>query len=202
MNWIKGEIQRFREKTLLKKLFDIIFIGFIVFLLFPDGRIALQRLILNTGIMNAQIEAENRVTISENTFQNFVFVDNQGIQHSLSEFKGQVIFLNFWATWCPPCRAELPSITNLYHKMENKEGIKFLFLSYEKQEVVHAFAADFGTDIPFSFLTFTVPVELNPPGLPTTFVIDKSGRIASQTTGMANWDSDDFILQLESLIKE
>ena len=76
MNWIKGEIQRFREKTLLKKLFDIIFIGFIVFLLFPDGRIALQRLILNTGIMNAQIEAENRVTISENTFQNFVFVDN------------------------------------------------------------------------------------------------------------------------------
>jgi len=202
MNWIKGEIQRFREKTLLKKLFDIIFIGFIVFLLFPDGRIALQRLILNTGIMNAQIEAENRVTISENTFQNFVFVDDQGIQHSLSEFKGQVIFLNFWATWCPPCRAELPSITNLYHKMENKEGIKFLFLSYEKQEVVNAFAADFGTVIPFSFLTFKVPEELSPPGLPTTFVIDKSGRIASQTTGMANWDSDDFILQLESLIKE
>ena len=202
MNWIKGEIHRFREKTVPKKFFDIIFIGFIVFLLFPDGRIALQRLIVNTGIMNTQIEAENRVTISENVFQNFVFSDDQGLQHSLSEFKGQVIFLNFWATWCPPCRAELPSITNLYHKMENKEGIKFLFLSYEKHEVVNAFAADFGTDIPFSFLTFKVPGELNPPGLPTTFVIDKSGRIVSQTNGMANWDSEDFILQLESLIKE
>tara|TARA_B110000259_G_scaffold117368_1_gene133571 strand:+ start:539 stop:1147 length:609 start_codon:yes stop_codon:yes gene_type:complete len=202
MNWIKGEIHRFREKTVPKKFFDIIFIGFIVFLLFPDGRIALQRLIVNTGIMNTQIEAENRVTISENVFQNFVFSDDQGLQHSLSEFKGQVIFLNFWATWCPPCRAELPSITNLYHKMENKEGIKFLFLSYEKHEVVNVFAADFGTDIPFSFLTFKVPGELNPPGLPTTFVIDKSGRIVSQTNGMANWDSEDFILQLESLIKE
>lgn len=202
MNWIKGEINRFRKKTVPKKFFDIIFIGFIVFLLFPDGRIALQRLIVNTGIMNTQIEAENRVTISENVFQNFVFSDDQGLQHSLSEFKGQVIFLNFWATWCPPCRAELPSITNLYHKMENKEGIKFLFLSYEKHEVVNVFAADFGTDIPFSFLTFKVPGELNPPGLPTTFVIDKSGRIVSQTNGMANWDSEDFILQLESLIKE
>lgn len=48
--------------------------------------------------MNTQIEAENRVTISENVYQNFVFSDDQGLQHSLSEFKGQVIFLNFWAT--------------------------------------------------------------------------------------------------------
>ncbi len=51
--------------------------------------------------------------------------------------------------------------------MENKEGIKFLFLSYEKQEIVNAFAADFDMDIPFSFITFKVPEELNPPGLPT-----------------------------------
>lgn len=202
MNWFKKHINKFKKKSPVQKAFDLIFIAFVVIMLFPNGRMAFQRIILKTGLMNPDLVNENRIAISDEAFREFVFLDEQGNQHELGEYKGQVIFLNFWATWCPPCRAELPSITNLYHKMEDTKGIKFLFLSYEEKPIVTTFAKDFGTDIPFSYLTYKTPEILNPPGLPTTFVIDKSGNIVSKTTGMANWDSEDFISQLQALIKE
>jgi len=203
MNWFNKRINKFKKKSPFKKAIDIAFLVFIVMMLWPNGRLAIRRVILQSGIMNPDINnGNNRVQISDLDFQNFIFLDENGNQHNLNEYKGKVIFLNFWATWCPPCRAELPDITKLYHSMENTDGIKFLFLSYEKQEVVTSFVRNFGTDIPLSYLTNKTPDIVTPPALPTTFIIDKSGKIVSTTTGMANWDSDHFFTQLQRLIKE
>ncbi|MBD81527.1 MAG: hypothetical protein CL840_21595 [Crocinitomicaceae bacterium] len=201
MNWIKRQIKKFREKSLFQKSIDLLFVGFIALILFPNGRVVVQRVLLHTGLFNANMEQVDRTPIHESDFNHLIFFDDQQVKHSLAEYKGQVIFLNFWATWCPPCRAEIPSLSNLYGKTHKKENLKFLFLSYETPEIVSAFKKDYETQLPFGYLVNT-PEVLNPAGLPTTYIIDKQGRIAFSHTGLANWDSDQFYEQLESLIKE
>jgi thiol-disulfide isomerase/thioredoxin len=105
----------------------------------------------------------------------------------LGDLRGQVIFLNFWATWCPPCVAELPEIEKAYKKYGNQ--VAFLLVTNEKPGTVEAFMEKHGYDLPVFYPGTKIPEVFESGSIPTTFIISREGKIVTRKTGAANWDS-------------
>ena len=109
----------------------------------------------------------------------------------LRDFKGQVILLNFWATWCPPCREEMPSMERLYRRFKPR-GFTILALSIDGrgEDVVAPFVKSFGLTFPVGLdPKMTVAGEYRMAGLPTSMLIDRGGAIVAVAAGARDWDS-------------
>lgn len=109
----------------------------------------------------------------------------------LRDFKGQVVFLNFWATWCPPCREEMPSMERLYRRFKSR-GFTILALSIDSrgEEVVAPFVKSLGLTFPVGLdPRTTVAGEYRMAGLPTSILIDRGGAIVAVAVGPRDWDS-------------
>ena len=126
--------------------------------------------------------------------------DLEGNIISMSDYRGKVIFLNFWATWCMPCVAELPSINKLYLKLK-KENIAFLLVSNESIEKVKSYHTKKDYQIPFHIIDEegNIPNIYFSPSVPTTFIINKKGRIIRKSFGAEDWDDKEFIQKLRKL---
>lgn len=115
-----------------------------------------------------------------------------GKMKSLDDYKGQVVLLNIWATWCPPCKAEMPSIEQLY-RAYGKAGLKVVAVSideYVGTDSVRAFAKNFG--LTFDVLhdpQYEIEKTYQTTGYPETFVIGKDGIIRRKWIGAADWNS-------------
>ena len=121
----------------------------------------------------------------------------------LSDFKGKVVFLNFWATWCPPCKEEMPSMERLYRRYKGR-GFVILALSIDTggQAPVAAFVKKFGLTFPIGLdPKFTVANQYAIRGLPATFLIDKTGYIAAVAVGPRDWDGPPARAVIETLLK-
>ena len=126
----------------------------------------------------------------------------EGDDITLSSFQGKVVFLNFWATWCPPCRGEMPSIQKLHEKMQDRDFIILAVSIGEKENAVKNFIEK---------NNYTFPVLLDPDnqaaqdydisGIPTTLLVDKEGKVVFRETGSRNWASTEIIEQIEELLK-
>jgi peroxiredoxin len=114
----------------------------------------------------------------------FVLSDLQGKTWTLRELRGQVVLVNFWATWCPPCRTEMPDLQALYQRF-SKQGFVVLAISDEDERKVKAFIEGNG---------FTYPILLDPgrkvheqfdiEGIPKSFVYDRDGKLVAQAIDM------------------
>ena len=116
---------------------------------------------------------------------NFNLKDQYGVVHSLENYKGKVMFLNFWATWCPPCKKEMPDVESIYKEYgENKKDVIILGVNSEKENEVKKFLKDKG-------YTFPTVIDENSEvmrkyfiqAFPTSFVIDKEGNIYGYVMG-------------------
>ena len=133
----------------------------------------------------------------------FTLVDRQGKSWTLSQLKGQVVFINFWATWCPPCQKELPSMQRLYAQLPQDQFKMLALLSNDKPEL-----ADFVVDQ--KGLTFPIlPDERGEAGLiygvtglPETLIIDKQGIIRHKVLGGAEWDAPEAVEMIRGLMAE
>lgn len=101
--------------------------------------------------------------------------------------KGEVIFLNFWGTYCPPCIAEMPEIQGIYN--EYGDRVKFILVSAESVEKVKSFLADKEFNLPDYFGGRKMPGILTASSIPTTFIISHDGKIVSKKVGAADWNS-------------
>lgn len=134
----------------------------------------------------------------------FTLSDMNGKAISLSQFRGKVVMLNFWATWCPPCRAEMPSIENLYRQL-NKSG-NFVLLAVNVEENARDSIKEFSSRSSLSF-----PILLDSKGqaanlyqvngIPQTYLIDQKGVIVQKVDGGREWDSPRIVAYLSSLVK-
>jgi peroxiredoxin len=124
----------------------------------------------------------------------FTLVDRQGKTWSLSELEGQVVFINFWATWCPPCREEMPSLQRLYTLLP-KDRFKMLsVLNRDDPSLADRFAAKFSITIPILDDQKDIVGQLyGLTGVPETFIVDKQGVLREKYIGPAQWDSPGFI---------
>ena len=130
----------------------------------------------------------------------FRLADIDGKLHALSDYKGKVIVLNFWATWCPPCRFEMPSMERAQTLTAEHGGV-FLGINVgENQDTIFTFTADYPVTFPLLMDVNSEVIEKYPVvGLPTTYVIDPQGRIVYQAIGTRDWDAASIINQLKSL---
>lgn len=191
MNILKRQWEKFKAKSLWGKSTDIFFLVFIVMMFTTDGRVMIQRIILKTGIFGDFNANESR-QLSDASLQ-WQFEDENGQPAQLADFKGQMVFLNYWATWCPPCNAEMPSIIELMEKADGK--VKFVFLTHEGRERVEKHLTRKEWNLPVYYYQFAPPEQIASPSLPTTFIIDRDGKMIYQSKGMRDW-SDDEALEL------
>ena len=120
---------------------------------------------------------------------------------NFSELKNEIIFVNFWATWCPPCRAELPMIQKLYDDYKGK--VKFIFITNEDWTTVAKFFKDKGYDLPvYNSLSAPPNNFTKTNSIPATYLIDKKGNILISETGAADWNSTKVRKLLDDLISK
>ncbi|MGG1675093.1 thiol-disulfide oxidoreductase ResA [Neobacillus sp. NRS-1170] len=124
-----------------------------------------------------------KVAVGE-TAPDFVLTDMQGNKHRLSDYRGQGVFLNFWGTWCPPCKKEMPYINNQYQQFKDK-GVQVLSVDIQESELaVNQFAEHYKLDFPIMIDTdkeVMTAYGIDP--LPATFLIDKNGKVVKYNTG-------------------
>ena len=158
----------------------------------------LQQLMV-TGIFNAGMDDPNAED-SEDIRLDFAFMGNDGVLDHTLNYRGQVIFINFWASWCPPCRAEFPSIEKLYQTFKEHPNVFFMTINEDRDsDLGSAFLTDGSYTVPMFRSSGPVPDEIYSGTLPTTVVLDQQGRIRYHHTGLANYASEKFINQIADL---
>jgi len=138
------------------------------------------------------------------TYPEAAFVDGAGKSVKLSDFKGQAVVLNLWATWCPPCVKEMPTLAALQTAYAGK-GLKVVALSADSPKDADKAKAFIAAHAPLDFYQdtkFAVPSALNPPvaGFPTTLLYDRQGHLKGIVQGDADWASPDAKAVVEKLL--
>jgi peroxiredoxin len=119
----------------------------------------------------------------KSTSDDFTLMDLDGNEVSLSDFNGKVLILNFWATWCPYCREEIPDFVEVYNEYES-EDVQFIGVSNEDISTLRSFVEDYNISYPILIDDANIMGEWEISALPTTFVFDKDGQIISKSVGM------------------
>lgn len=138
-----------------------------------------------------------------NQAPDFTLTDIEGRTWTLSQLKGQVVFLNFWATWCPPCVSEMPAMQNLYKTLP-QDQFKMLAVLYS-DEANNAVNFAKKLDITLPILVDEgnqVGMNYGLTGVPETFILDKKGIIREKFRGPAEWDSADAIHMIRQYIEQ
>ncbi|WP_299825708.1 TlpA disulfide reductase family protein [uncultured Pontibacter sp.] len=174
-----------------------------------------QRILLATGIKNADVPETLQnpdatavvdaaaVANSEMAGAGFKMVDLQGKQVSFESLKGKVIFLNIWATWCPPCIAEMPNIQKLYDKV-GSDKIAFVMLSVDEggMQKVKKFIDKKKYTFPVYMPASSIPQEFYSNAIPTTFIISPEGKIVAKQEGMADYNTPEVVEFLQGMVKK
>lgn len=156
---------------------------------------ALQRAVLWTGLYNADF-SNNAITdgpFLTDADYSFRMISPVGERLTLRDLKGSVLFVNVWASWCPPCIAEMPAIAKLYSDLKHRDDIRFLLISKDQdQSKAVAFMQNRAFSMPYYFPAGRFPQQFQSSYIPSTFVISKEGRIIYKKEGIANYNSADF----------
>jgi thiol-disulfide isomerase/thioredoxin len=129
---------------------------------------------------------ETEITQQKSAIAQIHLTDLNDQPIDLKKYSGKTIFINFWATWCKPCREEMPSIQEAM-KILKDEKVEFLFASDETKEQIEEFKAAHNYN--FNYVRVENLSELNIVGLPTTFIFDANGRLIFSEMGYRKWDN-------------
>jgi thiol-disulfide isomerase/thioredoxin len=190
------------RKKQLRRAGNILFFGLVLLLLFnPAAKSWLLRQLMAVGLFNAEIKKEAPVTNLPPAAIAFSFRDDKGAVVSTADLKGKVVFINFWATWCPPCIAEMPSLNDLYNQLRDDKQFVFLFIN-EDEDMAKAktFLHKGEYSLPLMTRSGSIPEDIYSGTLPTTVVLNKEGKIVFKHEGLAKYNSTTFINQLKALL--
>lgn len=132
----------------------------------------------------------------------FVLMGEDSKTYRLSDYRGKVVVLNFWATWCPPCRDEMPSLERAYQKIKGEDIVILAVNVGEDGDTVFAFTGQYPVSFPLPLDRDGSVIAKYPViGLPTTFIIDPRGNVTHRAIGGREWDDDRLLGQLRKLLK-
>ncbi|HPE83138.1 MAG TPA: TlpA disulfide reductase family protein [Aequorivita sp.] len=183
---------------LKKNWSNILFFGFLALLIFPKTRMPIQVFVQRIFAFSPSEKNEKERETLQDYNWNLQKINSEEINFSQS--KGKVSIVNFWATWCPPCVAEMPSFQKLYDVYGEK--VDFYFVTSEKPEKIISFMAKNGYALPIYLQSYGAPKKLQSQALPTTYVISKTGEIVVDEEGAADWNSKKMHALLEQLLSK
>jgi thiol-disulfide isomerase/thioredoxin len=179
-------------------LFDFLFLVLIIAMLIPATRKPLSAFVVRNTLLSPR-ESSKTLFLDDHDWA-FTVVDYEGNPLELGELRGKPILINFWATWCPPCIAELPSIQKLYDKYQSQ--VNFIFISNESPEEVMRFMKKKNYSFPLYALSGPVPETFESSTIPATYLVSAGGRLILRKTGAAKWDSKKMFRLMDRLIQE
>ncbi|MGI9420646.1 MAG: TlpA family protein disulfide reductase [Geminicoccaceae bacterium] len=150
------------------------------------------------------VHAFNFVATDSGPVPEIGFLDADGNERSLADFQGRVVVLNLWATWCAPCRKEMPSLDRLQTALGG-DDLEVIALAVDRGDLSKVL--DFYQEIKIENLavyhdsTAKAGRKLRAPGLPTTLIIDREGNEVGRVLGDAEWDGEDVTTLLKALIE-
>ena len=154
---------------------------FTVMLMFAGSVLAAQSLTLVPGKIIAP---------------DFELSDTEGGTHRLSDYRGKTVIINFWTTWCPPCREEIPSMNRAWQELKHEDVVVLAINMGEDEDTIFIFTADYPADFPLLLDSDGEVIARWPvKGLPTTYVVAPDGTIAYRAIGGREWD-DPVLLDL------
>ncbi|MGV8989887.1 MAG: TlpA family protein disulfide reductase [Thiobacillus sp.] len=131
--------------------------------------------------------------------------DMRGAVHDLSKLKGRVVLINFWATWCPPCRREMPSMERLTQQLKG-EAFSVLAVNVgENVNDIELFTSQLDADLSFPILLDRSSQSMQAwkvSGLPTTYLVDKKGRVVAGAIGGREFDHPDMVRAIRAVLKQ
>ena len=176
---------------------NLIFLVVIALLIIPQTRQPIQ-VLLNKGLAlfgPSIIDSNERKVLSSYNWQ---LEDLEGKSFNYASTTNKVVLINFWATWCPPCIAEMPNLEKLHN--DYKDKIVFLFVSNEDNEIISKFVNKNEYSFKVHRSISEYPKDFNVSSIPRTFLIDKMGNIVIDKTGAANWNSEKVRRQIDELL--
>ena len=178
----------------------IFFLGFLSILFFTDLgteiKAGFQRVMLYTGLFQPNLH-KNEKTLEADYQMGLVSFDGRKV--SLSDHKGQVIFINFWASWCPPCLAEMPEIEKLYAEL-SEHDVEFFMISLDQDEAkARKLLERKKYQFPSYLMNSQIPAIYSVPSIPTTYVISPQGEIVFSKHGLADYADPEFMDFLKNL---
>lgn len=192
--------EKIKKKEWRRSLAQWIGIGVIASILYMTGLhtpviAGMQRLLLFSGLFNAQA---GEITEMDGPFLQaedyaFTLLAPDGTHTSLADYKGSVTFVNIWASWCPPCLAEMPTIAKLHEELSEQENIRFILLSVDEDpEAAKQFMEKYNYEMPYFFPASRIPAALQGRLLPTSYVISGEGQVVYKKEGIADYSGRRF----------
>ncbi len=172
----------------------------IALLIIPSTRTEVTSFFIKlTSLPPSTLDKNEQFKINQQA-ESWQVTDMEGNQILFSSLNEKPVFLNFWATWCPPCVAELPGIIDLYKEYKGK--VNFVLVSNESRSKVIEFARKNNFDQDLFYRNTSLPSDFSSQSIPTTFIIDKNGVVVVSEKGAARWNSDRIEDVLNKLISD
>lgn len=193
---------KFKAMLSKKNIFNALFIVLLLVIVFiPAAKSIVLQGLMQIGFLKPKIETVAKPISSD--LASIKFKDANGIEINLADLNGKVVFINFWATWCPPCLAEMPSINKLHEKFGKDNDVVFIMVDADSDfDKSQKYMNKRQYKMPVYAMASNMPENLFKGSLPTTIVFDKKGRLSFHEEGAANYSSQkfiDFINQLKNL---
>jgi thiol-disulfide isomerase/thioredoxin len=184
-----------KTKGVIKNIVFVIIIGlFIIPKTRQQIQIGLQTVIAKLSPSIEKVEDAKLISS-----YNWKLTNLEGNTYNFNEARGKVILVNMWATWCPPCIAEMPSLQALYD--DYSDQIEFILVSNEPQDVITSFLKKKKYNLKIYRSLTEPPTTFNVKSIPRTFLLDKEGKIIIDESGAANWNSKKVRETIDDLLK-
>ena len=157
--------------------------------------------IMDKPELSAPDPEEMEVTTIDFESNMLLFNDLEGNEFSLRNFENKLLFINYWATWCNPCLAEMPNMAELYNQYKENDNIVFLYLSKEDADTIIDYIPkdDSLGQLPI-YKIVTDDDLFSTRGIPTTFIVNRNGEIVIKDVGSAVWNDQSVIDYLDKLL--
>ena len=157
--------------------------------------------IMDKPELSAPDPEEMDVTTIDFESNMLLFNDLEGNEFSLRDFEDKVLFINYWATWCNPCLAEMPNMAELYNQYKENDNIVFLYLSKEDADTIIDYIPkdDSLGQLPI-YKIVTDDDLFSTRGIPTTFIVNRNGEIVIKDVGSAVWNDQSVVDYLDKLL--
>ncbi len=179
----------------------------VVLFVSPDTKAWVNRGLLKIGLFKADLDREDAASVQTPVetaaSASVYFTDGSGNRIDVANQTGKVVFINFWATWCPPCIAEMPSIDKLYGKFKDNGDVIFVMADVDGQyEKSKKFMESKKLGLPVHIPVGNIPNHWLGGAIPTTIILDKKGQIAAKHEGMADYSRPEVADFITKLIEE